>query len=183
MSEIETILQLASNWGRLNLVQFNPTKTQVCAFSAKKSPFVVSSHFEGTPLQAASSIGILGIDISSDVQFGGHLEGKAKLASNKLGVLSRARQYFTPAHRLQLYKAQVRPHMEYCCHLWAGAPQYQLAPFDRIQRRAARIVDDHAISMQIDPLALRREVASLSIFYRIYHGECSEELFGLLPAA
>ncbi|XP_028036460.1 uncharacterized protein LOC114247653 [Bombyx mandarina] len=87
-------------------------------------------------------MGILGVDISSVVQFGGHLESKAKMASKKLGVLNRAKQYFKPAHRLKLYKAQVRPHMEYCCHLWAGALGYQLSPFDRIQRRASRIVDD-----------------------------------------
>ncbi|XP_063545771.1 uncharacterized protein LOC134753763 [Cydia strobilella] len=136
-----------------------------------------------TPLTAAASIGILGVDISSEVQFRGHLEGKAKLASKKLGVLNRSRQYFTPAHRLQLYKAQVRPHMEYCSHLWAGAPQYQLLPLDRIQRRATRIVDCQRTSERLDSLALRRDVASLCIFYRVYNGECSEELFGLIPAA
>ncbi|RVE40593.1 hypothetical protein evm_014757, partial [Chilo suppressalis] len=183
-STVETLLNRVTNWGRLNLVQFTPTKTQVCAFTAKKIPFVVSPLFENTPLTAsATSIGILGVDISSDVQFRDHLEGKAKLASKKLGVLNRSRMYFTPAHRLQLYKAQVRPHMEYCSHLWAGAPQYQLLPLDRIQRRAARFVDDQDLSDQLDPLALRRDVASLCIFYLIYHGECSEELFGLIPAA
>ncbi|CAK1599496.1 unnamed protein product [Parnassius mnemosyne] len=65
--------------------------------------------------------------------------------------------------------------MEYCSHLWAGAPHCQLLPLDRIQRRAARIVDDRVLSDRLDSLALRRDVASLSIFFRIYHGECSEE--------
>ncbi|CAG4992787.1 unnamed protein product [Parnassius apollo] len=159
-----------SDWGRLNLVQFNPQKTQVCALTAKKNPFVVSPQFQGTPLVDLASIGILGVDISSDVQFRGHLEEKAKLASKNLGVLSRAGQYFMPAHRLQLYKAQVRPHMEYCSHFWAGAPQYQLHPLDRIQCRAARIVDDRVLSDRLDSLALRRDVASLCIFFHIYHG-------------
>ncbi|XP_046976601.1 uncharacterized protein LOC124542738, partial [Vanessa cardui] len=151
--------------------------------TAKKTPFVVSPQFENIPIAAT---GILGVDISSLVQFRGQLEGKAKLASKKLGVLSKARhvgQYFTSVHRLKLYKAQIRPHMEYCSHLWAGAPQYQLLPFDRIQRRAARVIDDQALSDLLDPLALRRDVGSLCIFYRIFHGECSEELFGLIPAA
>lgn len=183
VSEVENTLSKVSDWGRRNLVQFNPSKTQVCAFTAKKLPLVVSPHFENTPLSISASIGILGVDISSDVQFRGHLQGKAKLASKKLGVLSRSRQYFKPAHRVQLYKAQVRPHMEYCSHLWAGAPQYQLLPLDRIQRRATRIVDDQVLSDRLDPLSLRRDVASLCILYRIYHGECSEELFGLIPAA
>ncbi|CAK1582146.1 unnamed protein product [Parnassius mnemosyne] len=176
------MLDKVSDWGRLNLYQFNPQKTQVCAFTAKKNPFVVSPKFQGTPLVASASIGILGVDISSDVQFRGHLEEKAKLASKKLGVHSRVGQYFMPAHR-QFYKVQVRPHMEYCCHLWAGAPQCQLRPFDRIQRRAARMVDDRFLSNRLDSLALRRDVASLCIFFHIYHGECSEELFGLIPAA
>ncbi|CAK1592510.1 unnamed protein product [Parnassius mnemosyne] len=90
VSEVESLLEKVSDWGRLNLVQFNPQKTQVCAFTAKKNPFVVSPQFQGTPLLASASIGILEVDISSDVQFRGHLQEKAKLASKKLGVLSRA---------------------------------------------------------------------------------------------
>ena len=183
VSEVEASLHQVSNWGKLNLVQFNPKKTQVCAFTAKKNPFVTPLRFEDTLLNAKPKIEILGVEIASDVQFRGHLEGKAKLASKKLGVLGRARRYFTAAHRLQLYKAQVRPHMEYCSHLWAGAPQYQLLPFDRLQRRAVRIIDDSRLTDRLDPLALRRDVGSLCVFYRIYNGECSEELFGIIPAA
>lgn len=61
------------------------------------------------------------------------------MVSKKLGMFNRVRRYFTPKHRLKLYKAQVRPHMEYCSHLWAGAPQHQLLPLDRIQSRVTRI--------------------------------------------
>ncbi|MBF2463471.1 reverse transcriptase family protein, partial [Listeria welshimeri] len=38
--EIETSLEQVSEWGRQNLVLFNPSKTQVCAFTAKKTPFI-----------------------------------------------------------------------------------------------------------------------------------------------
>ncbi|XP_038221266.1 uncharacterized protein LOC119839131 [Zerene cesonia] len=146
-------------------------------------PFVVPLNFQNSPLTIKPSISILGVEITSDVQFRGFLEDKAKTASKKLGVLARARRYFTPANRLQLYKAQVRPHMEYCSHLWAGAPQYQLLPLDRVQRRAVRIIDDPVIADSLDPLALRRDVASLCVFYRLYNGDCSEELFDVIPAA
>ncbi|CAG4975733.1 unnamed protein product [Colias eurytheme] len=183
VSSIETSLEKVSEWGKLNLVEFNPNKTQVCAFSAKRSPFVHSPRFQNTPLNISPSIGILGVDISSDVQFRGHLEEKAKLASKKLGVLNRSRKYFEPSHLLLLYKAQVRPHLEYCSHLWAGAPQCHLLPLDRIQRRAARIIADPRITDKLDPLSLRRDLGSLCIFYRFYYGECSKELFNLIPAA
>ena len=156
MSEVERSLGRASEWGERNLVQFNPTKTQVCAFTAKKDPFVMAPQFQGVTLPISESIGILGVKISSKVQFGSHLEDKAKLASKKLGVLNRARRYFTPRQRLVLYKAQVRPHVEYCSHLWAGEPKYQLDPLDSLQRRAVRIVGDPNLTDRLESLEQRR---------------------------
>ncbi|CAH2084689.1 unnamed protein product [Euphydryas editha] len=183
VSQIESSLSKVSDWGRNNLVQFNPSKTQVCAFTAKKTPFTVAPQFQDTTLTISNSIGILGIDISSDVQFRCHLEDKVKMASKKLGVLNRAKRYFTPGQRLLLYKSQVRPHMEYCSHLWAGAPAYQLGPLDSVQRRAVRIVDDPILTSDIEPLSLRRDLASLCVLYRLYNGLCSEELFEMMPTA
>ncbi|KAJ0172648.1 hypothetical protein K1T71_011787 [Dendrolimus kikuchii] len=43
-----------------NLVHFNPKKTQVCVFSAKKTPFEKALQFQGTLLTTSKSIGILG---------------------------------------------------------------------------------------------------------------------------
>ena len=183
VSEIESTLCRVSDWGRLNLVHFNPVKTQVCVFTAKKTPFAMSPQFLNTPLTTGKSIGILGVDISHDVQFRRHIEGKVTLASKKVGVLNRSKQYFTSGQRLLLYKSQVRPHLEYCSHLWAGAPQYQLEPCDALQRRAMRIVDDPKLTSVIEPLSLRRDFSSLCVFYRLYNGMCSEELFDMMPTA
>nr|CAX36785.1 hypothetical protein [Papilio dardanus] len=82
----------------------------------------------------------------------------------------------------------------YIYEICAGAAAYgillaslgrssEIPAFDRVQRRATRIVDDRGLTDRLDPLALRRDVSSLCIFYRLYHGECSEELFGTIPAA
>ncbi|RVE51849.1 hypothetical protein evm_003469 [Chilo suppressalis] len=48
---------------------------------------------------------------------------------------------------------------------------------------AIRIIGDEEVTkhLNLKPLQLRRDVASLSAFYRLYHGECSEELFFLIP--
>ena len=125
-------------------------KKQICALATKKTLFIVLSVFQNTPLTAAPSISILYLNVSSGCQYRDHLESKTKLASKKLGVIKRARWYFTPKHGLTLYRAQVRPHMEYCSHLWAGASQYQLEPFDRIQRRTILIVGDPIIYELLD---------------------------------
>ena len=73
--------------------------------------------------------------------------------------------------------------MQYCSHLWAGAPAYQTDPLDSIQRRVIRIVDDPILTGGLESLSLRRDFASLCVFYRLYNGECSEELFDLVPTA
>nr|CAH7756227.1 unnamed protein product [Callosobruchus chinensis] len=42
-------------------------------------------------------------------------------AGKKLGYLFRDRKYFSPSNLLKLYKAQMRPSLEYCSHIWGAA--------------------------------------------------------------
>ena len=61
--------------------------------------------------------------------------------------------------------------MEYGCRVWAGAPSYYLELLDRLQKR---------ICKSFGPLGHRRNVASLSLFYRNFFGRCSSELAQLV---
>ena len=70
--------------------------------------------------------------------------------------------------------------MEYCCHIWAGAPSCYLDLLDKLQKRICRIVGP-SLAASLEPLAHRRNVASLSLFYRYYFGRCSSELAQLVP--
>ena len=70
--------------------------------------------------------------------------------------------------------------MEYCCHLWAGAPKTHLSLLDRVEKRVKNLVGED-LAKQLQPLAVRRDVASLSVFYRYYFGRCSSALEGCVP--
>ncbi|CAH0397242.1 unnamed protein product [Chilo suppressalis] len=152
--ELNRALDHISEWGTRNLVEFNAKKTQACAFTAKTSPFLPLPSLQGTTLALQSNITMLGMEV---------------------------RRFFTPDQLCLLYKTQVRSCVEYCSHLWDGSAKYLLDALDRLQRRAARIIGDEEATKKLESLQLRRDVASLSAFYRIYHGECSEELFLLIP--
>ena len=65
--------------------------------------------------------------------------------------------------------------MEYCCHLWSGAPKSHLSLLDRVQHRMRKLVGPDLFST-LQSLSHRRDVASLSLFYRYYFGRCSEGL-------
>ena len=70
--------------------------------------------------------------------------------------------------------------MEYCCHVWAGAPSCYLELLDKLQKRICRTVGP-SLAASLEPLAHRRNVASLSLFCRYYFGRCSSELGQLVP--
>ena len=70
--------------------------------------------------------------------------------------------------------------MEYCYHVWAGAPSCYLELLDKLQKRICRTVGP-SLAASLEPLAHRRNVASLSLFYRYYFGRCSSELAQLVP--
>ena len=54
--------------------------------------------------------------------------------------------------------------MEYCCHAWSGAPSCYLELLDKLQKRICRTVGP-SLAASLEPLAHRRNVASLSLFY------------------
>ena len=69
---------------------------------------------------------------------------------------------------------------EYCFHVWAGAPSCYLELLDKLVKRICRIVGP-SLAASLEPLAHRRNVASLSLFHRYYFGRCSSELAQLVP--
>ena len=79
-----------------------------------------------------------------------------------------------------LYKSSICPSMEYCCHVWAGAPSCYLELLGKLQKQICRIIG-LSLAASLEPLAHRRNVASLSLFYRYYFGRCSSELAQLVP--
>ena len=177
-------LSLVSQWGDDNLVSFNATKTQACLFTAKRSRLDQTPTFRGASVPVKDRLELLGMELTSNLNFGASIELKAQLAAKKLGILNRVKRYFTPGQLLTLYKAQVRSCMEYCSHLWDGSAKYQLAALDSVERRAKRLIGDvKLVNAKLHSLTHRRKVACLSVFYRLYFGECAQELHDLIPPA
>ena len=70
--------------------------------------------------------------------------------------------------------------MEYCCHVWAGAPSCYLDLLDKLQKRIYKIIGP-SLAASLEPLGHHRNVASLSLFSRYYFGRYSSELARLVP--
>ena len=178
-SNINSDLQSISEWGTRNLVKFNTSKTQLLTISLSNTPSNYPIIFEDSEIPPLNSVNILGLQISSSLSWRDHIVQIAKSASKKLGVLFRCKQYFNSAQLFKLYTGFIRPCLEYCSHIWGSSPYTSL--LDRVESKAIRLISDPSLTSTLDPLSLRRKVASLSLFYRYYFGHCSDELAACIP--
>ena len=108
---------------------------------------------------------MLELTSSSKLDWASYIISIAKTASKKIGALIRSVKFLSPEVALYLYKSTIRPCMEYFCHVWAGASSCYLELLDKLQKRICRSVR-RSLAASIEPLAHRRNVASLSHFYR-----------------
>ena len=68
-------------------------------------------------------------------------------------------KFLSPEVALYLYQSTIRLSMEYCCHVWAGAPSYYLEVFNKLQKQVCRTVG-HSFAASLEPLAHCRNVTS-----------------------
>ena len=167
-------------WGKKWLVDFNAGKTQLVSFDRSNSNGSIAVKMVGSILEEKSSFKMLGLTFSSKLDWGSYIISIAKTASKKIGTLIRSMKFLSPEVALYLYKSTIPPCMEYCCHVWAGAPSCYLDLLDKLQKQICRIVGP-SLAASLEPLAHRRNVASLSLFYRYYFGRCSSKLAQLVP--
>ena len=168
------------DWGKKGLVDFNAEKTQLISFDRSNNNGSIAVKMGGSVLEEKSSFKMLGLTFSSKLDWDSYIISIAKTAFKKIGALIRSMKFVSPEVALYLYKSTIRPCMEYCCHIWAGAPSCYLDLLDKLQKRICRIVGP-SLATSLEPLAHHQNVASLSLFYRYYFGRCSSELAQLVP--
>ena len=134
----------------------------------------------GSILEEKSSFKMLGLTFSTKLDWGSYIISIAKTASKKIGALICSLKFLSPEVALYLFKSNILPCMEYCCHVWAGVPSCYLQLLDNLQKQIYRIVGP-SFADSLEPLAHCRNVGSSSLFYRYYFGRCSLELAQLVP--
>ena len=174
-------LTVIAKWGKDNLFSFNQSKTKRAVISRKRSQNFPAVFMNGDELDTSASFTKLGLTLSSNLTLKTHIHSLAKHASQKLGFLARARGFFSSSHLLCIYKSQIRPSLEYCSHVWGGAPKSSLCLLDKVQSKAIRLINNPNLTKSHQPFSHRRLVRDLSIFYRYFNGHCSQEMSDIIP--
>ena len=88
-------------------------------------------------------------------------------------------KFFSPEMALYLNKSTIWTCMKYYCHVWAVAVSCCLELLDKLQKLMCKTVSP-SLAVSLKPLAHRRNLASLNVFYRYYFGRCLSELAQLV---
>ena len=120
---------------------------------------------------------MLGSSFYSKLDWGSYIISIAEGASNKIGAFTGFMKYLFPEIALHFYKSTIQPCMEFCCHVWAGAPSCY---FELLATKMDMRTVSPSLATSLEPLAHHRNTASLSLFYRYYFGRSSSELAQLV---
>ena len=151
-SELGSDLRDTMDWGSKWLVDFNAGKIQLVSFDWSNNTGPIDVKMDSSVLEEKSSFKMLGLTFSSKLDWGSYIVSIAKTASNKIGALIRSMKFLSPEVALYLYKSIIQPCMEYCCHVWAGAPSCYLELLDKLQKQICRTVGP-SLAVSLEPLA------------------------------
>ena len=84
----------------------------------------------------------LGVIIDNSLSFGEHIRCKVSIANRNLGLISRTFTFMDKdtCMFLNLFKAIVRPHVEYATSVWSPQCKNDMIVIENLQRRATRML-------------------------------------------
>ena len=103
------------------------------------------------------------------LRFDLHIAAIARQTSLRVSALRRMADTLDPQGILTLYKAQVRPCMEYGALSWMSSATIHMQRLDAVQRRALRLVatdEDQQHQAQVTSLEHRRDVSALVVCHK-----------------
>ena len=84
----------------------------------------------------------LGVTISTDMEVSEQCGIAASKGNKILGLIRRNVTYKENKLIIPLYKAIVRPHLEYCIQTWRPYHKKDIDTLERIQRRATKMIPE-----------------------------------------
>jgi hypothetical protein len=135
-------------------------------------------HLDGTSLEVITEEKDLGVIVTDNLKPTKQCTKAASKAMNSLRLIKRAFTYIDTQSFSVLYKAYVRPHMEYCVQAWCPYYVKDIQCLESVQRRATKLVpelqhlsyEERLKRLDLYPLEKRRLRGDLIETFKILKG-------------
>lgn len=142
-SDFHALQQWSNKW----LLKFHPDKCEVLHISTSRStgdiqnyPYSMPDGDETHFLKHKPAIKDLGVTVDGELSFEQHIQEKVNKANSMMGLIRRTFTYLDEESFLSLYKALVRPHLEFASMVWSPHKIKDITALENVQRRATRLV-------------------------------------------
>ena len=120
-------------------MKLNASKCKTFRITLKRKIIDSSYKINGIALENVSTIRDLGVILDQRLTFEAHINATVAKANRDLGLLTRTLQSASRRcsfnKRSALAAFNVRPILEYCSVIWAGAAKTHLARVERVQHQ------------------------------------------------
>ena len=129
-------------WCDRNKLTLNVGKTKYVTFGLKSQTRHIDDHvvsIDNLRIDRVCLYKYLGITLDMNLNYNKHLQNCLKIASHKIYLLSKVRNYITSDAALKIYKTMILPLIEYGDILYDNSNAKLLKKFQTLQSRSLRI--------------------------------------------
>ena len=174
---LQSDLQLLLDWSTTWELPFNINKCVVLHLGPNNicNPYSFNIGESDHLLHQSTAERDLGITIDNRLDFSHHIGNIIKKANSQVGLIKRSFVIRDPTAMLQLYKATVRPILEYGSPVWSPWKLKHIREIERVQRRFSKLIDgvrglgytDRLRRLNLPTLQYRRKRENLIQVYKL----------------
>ena len=143
VTSLKSDLRKLEAWAQLMQMRFHPAKCKVMHLgknNTKQTYQMRTTEGKYHNLEETEVEKDLGVEVDNKLKFSHHVQTKVNKASKVLGCLKRTFKHLNEEVFTMLYKALVRPHLEYASCIWSPHLKRDQDALERVQRRATKLV-------------------------------------------
>ncbi len=184
--DLSKMFQWTQDW----LLKFHPEKC-VSMRVGKADPPLHTYSLDSHNLEYSTCEKDIGVHIDNKLKFDTHINLKINKANRTMGIIRRTFDYMDKEIFCQLFKALVRPHVEYANQVWAPHLKKHRDAIENVQRRATKLIPglfdlsykERLQQLNLPSLAYRRIRGDMIEVFKLVHPELGYDatLEPLLP--
>ena len=179
--DLKKLLDWSDKW----LLKFHPDKCKIIEIGQNKMNY--NYKLGETSLKHMDFEKDIGVTVDKDLKFEIHMQEKINKANTIMGIIRRSFTYLDCNMFNKLYKALVRPHLEYANPVWSPSLQKNKIAIENVQKRATRCIGEikhldykeRLKRLKLPTLVYRRLRGDIIETYKITSGKYDSEISNL----